>query len=76
MLKNLTRKGLNNLFKTPFKKKQLKLNKILFKIFHKIQFTLQISGLGSFLHAPRISLTSSKLNPFSWIALADFCTYH
>jgi hypothetical protein len=37
--------------------------------------TLQASGLGSFLHAPRMILASSKLNPFSWTALADLLPY-
>lgn len=37
--------------------------------------TLQASGLGSFLHAPRMILASSKLNPFSWTALADPLLY-
>jgi hypothetical protein len=37
--------------------------------------TLQASGLGSFLHAPRIILASSKLNPFSWTTLADLLPY-
>lgn len=34
--------------------------------------TLQMSELGSFLQAPRISLASSKLNPLSCTVLADF----
>lgn len=41
----------------------------------KQRSTLQASGLGSFLHAPRMSLASSKLNPFSWTALADLLPY-
>ena len=34
-------------------------------------FTLQTSGLGSFLQAPLISLASSKLKPLSCTALEE-----
>jgi len=40
------------------------------------EITLQRSGFGSFLHAPRISLTSSKLKPFSKTAFVDLWSYH